>query len=144
MCSLPSSKQPTLRTLSGGEEVLACGLEAYPTITKVLADQGYRGALQAWTLHEYNVVLEIVRPPAEAKEFTPQRIRWVIERTIAWLNRYRRLGRDYERLAASSEAMLYIASIHQLLQRLAPNQEIPQAYMSIKSKRATPSIVEDP
>ena len=89
------------------------------------------------------MVLEIVRPPAEQKEFRPQRIRWVIERTIAWLNRHRRLGRDYERLAASSEAMLYIASIHQLLQRLAPNPEISQAYMPTKSKRATPSTIED-
>ena len=121
---------------------MACGLEAYPSIAKVLADQGYQGRLEVWTLEEYNVVLEIVRKPVEQQEFVPQRIRWVIERTIAWLNRYRRLGRDYERLAESSEAMLYIASIQQLLKRLKPNPEIPQAYTSIKLKRATSERAE--
>ena len=125
----------TWRTQSGGEEVLACGLERYSTITRVLADQGYQGRLEVWTLEEYNVVLEIVRKPAEQQEFVPQRIRWVIERTIAWLNRYRRLGRDYERLVATSEAMLYIASIQHLLRQLKPNPEIPQSYTSIRLKR---------
>lgn len=121
---------------------MACGLEAYPSIARVLADQAYQGPLEVWTLEEYDVVLEIVRKASEQKEFVPQRIRWVIERTIAWLNRYRRLGRDYERLAESSEAMLYIASIQQILKRLRQNPEIPQAYASIKLKRATSSEVE--
>lgn len=123
------------RTLSGGEEVLACGLEAYPSIAKVLADQGYQGGLEVWTLSEYNVVLEIVRKPTGQKEFVPQRIRWVVERTIAWLNRYRRLAKDYERLPESSEAMLYIASIHCLLKRLRPNPAIPTPYASFKHKQ---------
>ena len=48
--------------------------------------------------------------------------RWVVERTPGWLNRYRRLSQDYERLAASSEGMVYIASIQTLLKRLAPHR----------------------
>ena len=43
-----------------------------------------------------------------------------MERTLAWLNRYRRLSKDYERLAESSEIMVYLASMQTMLQRLAP------------------------
>jgi transposase len=43
-----------------------------------------------------------------------------IERTFAWLGRYRRLSKDYEKCTKSSEAMVYIASIHTMLKRIAP------------------------
>ena len=46
------------------------------------------------------------------------RHRWVVERTFAWLGKYRRLSKDYERCIASSEGMIYIGSIHILLNRL--------------------------
>jgi putative transposase len=45
--------------------------------------------------------------------------RWVVERTFAWLGRYRRLSKDYERLPATSEALVYLAGIRLLLRRLA-------------------------
>ena len=46
--------------------------------------------------------------------------RWVVERTLGWFNRYRRWSKDYERRGESSESMIYIASIHTLMRRLAP------------------------
>lgn len=79
------------------------------------------------------MILEIVQKEEGQKGFVVQPMRWVVERSIAWLNRYRRLAKDYEHLAESSESRLYIASIQQLLRRLRPNPSLPIPYNS-KSK----------
>ena len=47
--------------------------------------------------------------------------RWVVERSLAWYSRCRRLAKEYEHLAASSMAMIYLAACHLLLKRLAPD-----------------------
>ena len=44
--------------------------------------------------------------------------RWVVERTFGWLNRYRRLSKDYERTTESSTAFVYVAMIHVMVRRL--------------------------
>ena len=63
--------------------------------------------------------------------------RWVAERTFAWLGRYRRLSKDYERRNDSSEAMVKIASIHLMLQRLAPSpSKLANGYTSSGKRRA--------
>ncbi|MBV8316239.1 MAG: transposase, partial [Planctomycetaceae bacterium] len=51
--------------------------------------------------------------------------RWVVERTFAWLGRYRRQSKDYERLTASSESMVRVSAIHIILRRLKPNLSGP-------------------
>jgi putative transposase len=53
--------------------------------------------------------------------FSVLRRRWVVERTIAWVGRYRRMSKDYEYLTDSSEAMFYLAMSRFLLRRLALN-----------------------
>jgi putative transposase len=73
-------------------------------------------------------VVEVVGRPAGSVGFVKLPRRWVVERTFAWLGRYRRHSRDYERYTHSSEAMIRISSIHQMIRLLRPD----------KSKKAVP------
>ena len=67
----------------------------------------------------------VISRPEGSEGFVPLPQRWVVERTFAWLSRSRRLSKDYERLTASSEAMIRVSMIHLMLRRLAP---APQPY----------------
>jgi putative transposase len=64
-------------------------------------------------------VLEIVQRPADAKGFGVLPKRWIVERTLAWLTRYRRLSKDFEETSLSSEAWVQLAMIHLMTRRLA-------------------------
>lgn len=64
-------------------------------------------------------VLEIVRRREDAQGFEVLPRRWVVERTLAWLGRYRRLSKDYEQLPQSSESMVLLAMINLMSRRLA-------------------------
>ncbi len=99
--------------------VLAQKPELLVRLEKIFADGGYRGELVDWVQKNLHVVLEIVLKLAEQKGFQVLPKRWVIERTFAWITRNRRLARDYERLAQSSEAFIYVAMIRLGLRRLA-------------------------
>lgn len=88
-------------------------------LRKIWADGGYRGQLVEWVRQNLEVILDIVTRDAEQKEFQVLPRRWVVERTFAWLGRYRRLSKDYEKCTKSSEGVVYIASIHTMLKRLA-------------------------
>lgn len=83
------------------------------------------GQYTAWYLDEEVFSLapfrrEVVSRPAGSEGFVKLPQRWVVERTIAWVNRCRRLSKDYERETASSEAMIQVSMIHLMLRRLAP------------------------
>lgn len=89
----------------------------------VWADQAYRGDLAKWLWRNVYCLLEIVQRNKDegghtTMGFVPLPKRWVVERTFAWFNLYRRLSKDYEFYPASSEAMIYLASSHLLLRRL--------------------------
>jgi putative transposase len=64
--------------------------------------------------------VEISSRPADKEGFHPLRIRWVVERTFAWVGRYRRNSKDYERRTDSSEGMVMLSMISLMLRRLAP------------------------
>ena len=82
------------------------------------ADGGYAGTLVAWALERWRCTVEIVKR-TELHTFKVLPRRWVVERTFGWLNRYRRLSRDYERQAQTGEIMIYVARIRLMLARLA-------------------------
>jgi transposase len=68
--------------------------------------------------------IEVVSRPIRAKGFILLHRRWVVERTLAWLNRYRRLSKEYDYNTESSEAQIQISSIQLMLRRLKPNKAI--------------------
>jgi putative transposase len=71
--------------------------------------------------------VEVVGRPAGSKGFVKLPRRWVVERTFAWLGRYRRNSRDYEYYTSSSESMIQISSIHRMLRLLKPDLSKPAA-----------------
>ena len=66
-------------------------------------------------------MIDLVKKPEGATSFTVLPKRWIVERTFAWLGRNRRLSKDYEGLAETSEAWIQIAMLHLMLKRLAPH-----------------------
>lgn len=102
--------------------------EGLPRLTKVLGDHvyGYEG-LPEWTATQTAFCLEITKqeatvPKGAKKEFKVIKWRWVVERTFAWLGRYRRNSRDYEKLSQTSESMLKVSGIQLMLRRLKPQE----------------------
>lgn len=91
-------------------------------LQRLWADMAYQGSLVQWVQEHLDAVLEIVYRDPEQKGFQVLPRRWVVERTLAWFSRYRRLSKDYEGSLDSSEGFLYLASIHTMLKRLAPAQ----------------------
>lgn len=72
-----------------------------------------------WVHETFSIVLEVVERPPDQVGFQALPHRWVVERTVAWLGRYRRLSKDYEKCTKSSEGVVYIASIHTMMRRIA-------------------------
>ena len=106
----------------------------YTTIQKMWADMGYQGqGLEKHVKSIYGIDLTIVkRPPSRfwvhkdtpldqlpviEPGFKVQPKRWIVERTFAWINRNRRLSKEYEFLASSSENMIYLAMNRLMLRR---------------------------
>jgi putative transposase len=86
----------------------------------IWADGGYSGLpLAAWTLVMTGWLLTIVERAVGQVGFQVLPRRWVVERTLAWLGRYRRLSKDYEVLPQTSEAFIYAAMVHLMLKRLS-------------------------
>jgi putative transposase len=97
----------------------------YPRLAVVWGDTKYHNyELQDWlSLHRRPYDVRAVGRPAGAEGFVLLPKRWVVERTLAWLGRYRRLHKDSERLAETSEAMIQVTAIHHMLRRLAPAKQ---------------------
>lgn len=89
------------------------------TIALIWADGGYKGKLIEWVRERLDTVLAIVAKDPTLSGFIVLPRRWVVERTFAWLGRYRRLSKDYEHITYCSEGMIYLASTRRLLKRLA-------------------------
>jgi transposase len=104
----------------GAPLLLATMRSAFPWLRHVFADGGYAGGKLRQALAKLGTwTLDIVRRSDAAKGFQPLPRRWVVERTIAWLNRNRRLAKDFEATIESAQAWLFIASVKLLSRRIA-------------------------
>jgi transposase len=95
------------------------GWDAYPRLTTVFADEAYRGPLMDWTAETLGISLEIVPKLEGQSTFVVRPKRWIVERTFAWLMRYRRLRSDYETTTASGVGWIYTSMIHLMVRRLS-------------------------
>ena len=104
----------------GGALLLATLFGMFPFLLKLYADGGYQGPefqrAVAKIMRQVNI--EIVKRSDRAKGFVVLPKRWVVERTLAWLNRCRRLAKDWENLNRKALAFLRLASIRLMLRKL--------------------------
>jgi putative transposase len=108
-------------------------------LRNIWGDGKYRNRrLSAWLVQTgAGYVVEVVKRPLGSKGYVEQPQRYVVERTFAWLGRYRRHSRDYERYTDSSEAMVKISSIHRMLRLLKKDDSkkaIPFKYRKLQEK----------
>ena len=91
----------------------------FPFIEVVFADQGYQGSNAAAAIAKTGKwTLEIVRREPGTKGFAVLPKRWIVERTLSWIRRNRRIARNLEHLVRSAEAFIKLAMIKIMLRRL--------------------------
>jgi transposase len=105
----------------------ACGMlerlrSRYRKITLVWADGGYTGRLVTWAAEHLRIALTVIKRSDDTHGFTVLPRRWVVERTLGWLMRSRRLARDYETLPTSSEALILWSMTMLMGRRLTRHQ----------------------
>jgi putative transposase len=104
--------------IAGGHQVLRQAHSHYPRLTQVWADQGYKGLFPAWAWNSLGIDVRLTSKPGFGVPGTLYPKRWVVERTFAWLGRYRRLSKDYEYLTETSRAWIFLAMTRLMLKRL--------------------------
>jgi len=104
----------------GGLLLLASLFGMYPFLKKLFADGGYQGPVFQKALAKIlpQLETEIVKRSDQVKGFVVMPKRWIVERTIAWINRCRRLAKDWENLNRKGLAFLRLASIRLMLRKL--------------------------
>ena len=110
-----------LQDRDGAKLVCLRAKRQYPRLRLIWADGGYRGQLVRWVATLCRWTLAIVKQHGPGFQVLPKR--WIVERTFAWLLRFRRLSKDYEFLTETSEAMIQVAMIDLMVRRLARQRQ---------------------
>ena len=105
---------------AGAKPLIQQIVDEHERLEKLGADQTYRGELVDGANGFENFDLEIVKRPEGVKGWVHLPRRWIVERTLGWFGRYRRLSKDYEETRASSEDVIYAAMINRMLHCLHP------------------------
>ncbi len=101
-------------TIAGGEVFKEATLK-YPSLLGVCGDEGYRGTFVDFVTNKLQKLVEISKKISQKWVILAKR--WIVERTFAWLNHFRRLSKDYEISTKSSENITTIAHIMTLIKR---------------------------
>jgi transposase len=115
----------SIQDRDAGRDLLWRLRAAYRSISLVWADGGYAGRLVTWAHHTLRLTLQILKRTDKLIGFTVLPRRWVVERTLSWITRYRRTVRDYERLPQHHETMVYWSMITIMGRRLARRHRPP-------------------
>jgi putative transposase len=122
--------------LAGAKEMLEPLFNLFPRMQLVWGDSHYRGTLVSWVKEQLGWDVEVVQslgtvPDAVTEQTSPKEKgskgefkvlprRWVVERSFAWITRWRRLARDHEGLPKSSEAFIKLSASRRMISHLAP------------------------
>ncbi len=101
-----------------GRDVAYQAFKNHSSIRAFCADQGYRGTTKEFIEKELHMRVDITKKLNSIPGFKVIKTRWVVERFFAWLGNFRRLSKDYELLARTSEQVIIIASIMILLKKM--------------------------
>lgn len=105
-------------------------VKRFPRVRKLLVDSGYTGKLEQWVKENLGWDFEVVKRtpcgtwraqnagPQVVRGFQVLKWRWIVERTFAWIGRYRRMSKDYEAQTSSAEAWIFLAMTRLMLRRL--------------------------
>ena len=104
----------------GAKLVLSKLLGRFPRLKLIWADAACAGHLVDWAYVLGGWLIDVVKRAKHSHSFEVLPRRWVVECTLGWLGRNRRLSKDYEELTQSSEAWVHIPMIHLMLKRLRP------------------------
>jgi putative transposase len=106
----------------GAKQRLEILRHKFPRWRHIWADGAYAGPLVDWVRAwrpQRPIRLEITKRADRAKGFVVIPKRWMVERTLGWFNRSRRLSKEYEYLSQTSETVIRVAMIHLMIRRLA-------------------------
>ena len=111
----------SIQDRDGAEALLREARRSFPVIERLIGDAGYQGRKMATVVARTGIwELQIVRR-CDQHRFVVLPKRWIVERTLAWISRCRRLARDYERHARKAAVFVRLAMIRLMLRRLGPS-----------------------
>jgi putative transposase len=101
-----------------GLDVLLWFSQKHKLPKKIFGDQGYTGENIRMEVKKYGIELQTVKR-REKKGFALEARRWIVERTFAWLGKFRRLSKDYELITSTSMNMIYLAMSRLMVRRIS-------------------------
>jgi len=97
----------------GAKALLRCVQRLLPRLQVIWADGAY-ATITNWVQHTFGWLLTTILRPVGAKGYVHLPHRWIVERTLGWFGRYRRLSKDYEHYPQNSETWIYVTAIHRM------------------------------